>query len=64
MITTADIVLNSKSEFHQAPIIQVVPTNSLQEEQEEGSRSSTMAKGGGRGLVTGQGQDFRARLGE
>ena len=33
MITSADIVLNSKSEFRQAPIIRVVPTNGLQEEQ-------------------------------
>ena len=32
MIKSADIVLNSKSEFRQAPIIRVVPKNGLQEE--------------------------------
>ena len=71
MITSADIVLNSKSEFRQAPIIRVVPTNGLQEEQEEASRSSTRARGfsragrGGRGLARGRtiGGDRRIRRG-
>ena len=71
MITSADIVLNSKSEFRQAPIIRVVPTNGLQEEQEEASRSSTRARGfpgarrGGRGLASDRtpGGDRRIRRG-
>ena len=71
MTTSADIVLNSKSEFRQAPIIRVVPTNGLQEEQEEASRSSTRARGfpgagrGGRGLARGRtlGGDRRIRKG-
>ena len=71
MITSADIVLNSKSEFRQAPIIRVVPTNGLQEEQEEASRSSSRARGfpgarrGGRGLASDRtsGGDRRIRRG-
>ena len=45
-----DILLNSKNEFRQAPIIRVVPTTGLQEEQ-EGTRSHSWARGGGRDLA-------------
>ena len=31
----ADCLMNSKTEFHQAPIVRVVPTTGLQELQEE-----------------------------
>ena len=31
--TEAEIILNSKLEFHQAPLVRVVATNGLQEEQ-------------------------------
>ena len=55
IITKADIVMNSKSEFCQAPIIRVVPTTGLQEEQ-EGSRSNSWARGGGGGLARGGGR--------
>ena len=60
ILTKADIVMNSKSEFRQAPIIRVVPTTGLQEEQ-EGSRSSPWGRGGTRGLA--RGRSFRGRQG-
>ena len=48
--TDAEIVLNSKSEFHQAPLIRVVATNGLQEEQ-----TSALSQGVGPGRRAGQG---------
>ena len=36
-MSTADCVMNSKAEFHQAPIIRVVPVTGLLEEQEAGA---------------------------
>ena len=63
-ITKLDIVIISKSEFCQAPIIRVVPTTGLQEEQ-EGSRSHSWGRGqgvGARGLARGRG--FRGRGGD
>ena len=45
----ADLVLNSRSEFRQAPIVRIVPTTGLQEEQ-EGSRSRRQ-EAGGRGMA-------------
>ena len=53
VITKADIVLNSRSEFRQAPIIIIVPTTGLQQDQEE-SRCTTLARGRGRGLARGR----------
>ena len=50
-ITKADIVINSKSEFRQAPIIRIVPTNGLQEEQEGSSSRNSWPMGWGRGLA-------------
>ena len=52
VITKADIIINSKSEFRQAPIIIIVPTNGLQEEQEGSSSRNSWPMGGGRGLVS------------
>ena len=60
IINKADIIMNSKSEFRQAPIIRVVPTTGLQEEQ-EGSRSNPWGRGGARGLA--RGRSFRGRQG-
>ena len=35
-MSTADCVMNSKAEFHQAPLVRVVPVTGLLEEQEAG----------------------------
>ena len=60
VITKADMILNSRSEFRQAPIIRIVPTTGLQEEQ-EGSRSNNLAMRGGRGMA--RGRSFRGSRG-
>ena len=48
--TDAEIILNSKSEFHQAPLIRVVATSGLQEEQ-----TSAFSQGVGSGRSSSQG---------
>ena len=62
--TEAQIILNSKSEFHQAPLIRVVATSGLQEEQSLASIQGVGAaartrphgrRGGGRGRVRARG---------
>ena len=53
IITKPDIVINSKSEFRKDPIIRVVPTTSLQGEQ-EGSRSFPWGRGEARSLARGR----------
>ena len=54
--TEAEIILNSKSEFHQAPIVRVSATTGLQEEQEDRiSPSSQEAGRGGRSHTRGRG---------
>ena len=50
---TADYILNSKSEFHQAPIVRVVTTNGLQTEQGE-EEVAVRGRGGGRRAERGQ----------
>ena len=50
---TADHILNSKSEFHQAPIVRVVATNGLQMEQGE-EKVEVIGRGGGRRAERGQ----------
>ena len=50
---TADHILNSKSEFHQAPIVRVVTTNGLQMEQGE-EEVVVRGRGGGRRAERGQ----------
>ena len=50
---TADHILNSKSEFHQAPIVRVVTTNGLQTEQGE-EEVVVRGRGGGRRAERGQ----------
>ena len=47
-MSTADCVMNSKAEFHQAPLVRVVPVTGLLEEQEAGADPRQPA-GGGRG---------------
>ena len=47
--TEAEIILNSKSEFHQAPLVRVVATTGLQEEQ-----TSAASQGVGTGASTSQ----------
>ena len=61
VITKAYIILNSKSEFRQAPIIRIVPTNGLQEEQEGSSSRNSWPRGGGRSLARGSGLRGRSR---
>ena len=49
-MSTADCVLNSKAEFHQAPLVRVVPVTGLMEEQEAGADPRQPAgRGRGRG---------------
>ena len=50
---TADHILNSKSEFHQAPIVRLVTTNGLQTEQGE-EEVVVRGRGGGRRAERGQ----------
>ena len=54
--TDAEIILNSKSEFHHTTLIRVVGTNGLQEEQ-------TSAAGQGVGAAVRASQDRRGRGG-
>ena len=65
--TQAEIILNSKSEFHQAPLVRVVATTGLQEDQSSASSQGVGAVAGGRqgsrrgGLGGGMGGRSRAR---
>ena len=57
-MSQADCVMNSKAEFHQAPLVRVVPVTGLQEEQGEGGdpRQEEGRRGrGGRGGRRGRG---------
>lgn len=60
-MSTADCVMNSKSEFHQAPLVRVVPVNGLVEEQ--GAGVDPRQPGGGRGRGAGGGGRGRGRRG-
>ena len=55
-MSTADFLLNSKSEFHQAPLVRVVPVVGLREEQGVEEQGGGV-QGGGRG----RGRGGRAR---
>ena len=46
--TEAEFILNSKSEFHQAPLVRVVATTGLQEEQSTASSQGLGERTGGR----------------
>ena len=54
-MSMADCVMNSKSEFHQAPLVRVVPVNGLVEEQGAGV-DPRQPGGGGRGAGRGRGR--------
>ena len=45
----ADCLMNSKSEFHQHPVVRVVPTRGLQQEQGE-TVVEQRRRGGGQGV--------------
>ena len=60
-MSTADCVMNSKSEFHQAPLVRVVPVNGLVEEQ--GAGVDPRQPGGGRDRGAGGGGRGRGRRG-
>ena len=56
-MSTVDCLMNSKSEFHQAPLVRVVPVVGLQEEQgeeEQGRGGWTRGRGGRRGRGRGR----------
>ena len=55
VISKADCIMNSKTEFHQAPLVRIVPMAGLQEEQGTG-RGSLQQGGVGRGRG-GQGEE-------
>ena len=59
----ANIVMNSKSEFHQAPIVRVVATNGLQMEQGE-EQGWIAVRGRGGGGRPGRGQQRRRNAGD
>jgi hypothetical protein len=68
--TDAEIILNSKSEFHQTPLVRVVATNGLQEEQTSAASQGLGAAAGsssqgrrGRGGRGGKGRAIRRREG-
>ena len=55
--TEAEFILNSKSEFHQAPLVRVVATTGLQEEQSPAaSQGVGEARGGRSGREAGRGR--------
>ena len=59
-MSTADCVMNSKAEFHQAPLVRVVPVTGLLEEQEAGA-DPRQPVGRGRGAGRrGRGRGDRA----
>ena len=51
----ADFIMNSKSEFHQAPIVRVVTTNGLQTEQGEDQGWVAVGDRGGGRRIAGRG---------
>jgi hypothetical protein len=58
IISKAQCIMNSKTEFHQAPLVRIIPVSGLQEEQGTGRGSLQQAgRGGGRGRGRGGGED-------
>ena len=54
--------MNSKSEFHQQPVVRIVPMRGIQEEQgEAGEQRQGRGGGGGRGRGRGRGQERGGR---
>ena len=54
--TDAEFILNSKSEFHQAPLVRVLATTGLQEEQSSAASQGVGEGTGGRGGVSRRGR--------
>ena len=50
----AHCVMNSKSEFHQHPVVRIIPLRGLQEEQGEAGAGQGQGRAGGRGRGWGQ----------
>ena len=59
-MSTADCMMNSRSEFHQAPLVRVVPVVGLREEQGVEEQGGGVQGGGGRSRRSG-GRISRAR---
>ena len=47
ILSRADCIMNSKSEWHQAPLVRIIPVSGLQEEQ--GTARGSLQQGGERG---------------
>ena len=62
VISKAECIMNSKSEWHQAPLVRIIPVSGLQEDQGAGRGSLQQGgeRGGRRGGSRGRGGD-RAR---
>ena len=62
-MSEADCVMNSKAEFHQSPLVRVVPVTGLQQEQGEGQGpwQETRWRGGGRGARGRRGRGLGSR---
>ena len=73
VLSRADCVMNSKNEWHQAPLVRIIPMTGLQEDQGIGRGSLDQqgggalgrgSRGGGRGVglrAPGSGRDSRRR---
>ena len=61
----AHCVMSSKSEFHQHPVVRIIPLRGLQEEQGEAGAGQGQGRAGGRGRGWGQrgGRGWRHRRG-
>ena len=47
VISKAECIMNSKTEWHQAPLVRIIPVSGLQEEQ--GTARGSLQQGGERG---------------
>ena len=47
IISKAECIMNSKTEWHQAPLVRIIPVSGLQEEQ--GTARGSLQQGGERG---------------
>ena len=56
IISKAECVMNSKSEWLQAPLVWIIPMSGLQEEQGAGRESLQQPEGAGRGGRAGTGR--------
>ena len=58
IISKAHCIMNSKTEFHQAPLVRIIPVSGIKEEQGTGRGSLQQAgRGRGRGRERGGGED-------